>query len=69
MSADTTNTVVVVSNSYEKSSLSKKKIKAVIYDLDGTLLDTETLSTDAIQAVVGRWQKTFTWYVYVIVCP
>ena len=63
MSADTTNTVVVVSNSYEKSSLSKKKIKAVIYDLDGTLLDTETLSTDAIQAVVGRWQKTFTWYV------
>lgn len=38
-------------------------IRAVIYDLDGTLLDTETLSTEATQAVVGRFGATFTWYV------
>lgn len=50
------------------SSLRKGKVKAIIYDLDGTLLDTETLSTEAIQAVVGRWQKTFTWYVCVCAC-
>ena len=36
---------------------------AVIYDLDGTLLDTESLSTEAIQAVVGRFGATFTWCV------
>lgn len=40
------------------------EIKAVIYDLDGTLLDTESLSTEAIQAVVGRYGATFTWCVY-----
>lgn len=40
------------------------KIKAVIYDLDGTLLDTESLSTEAIQAVVGRFGATFTWCVF-----
>jgi len=68
MSADTPTTVTVASD-YETSGLSKKNIKAIIYDLDGTLLDTETLSTEAIQAVVGRWQKTFTWYVYVSLCP
>jgi beta-phosphoglucomutase-like phosphatase (HAD superfamily) len=38
-------------------------IRAVLFDLDGTLLDTESLSTDAIQAVVGRFGKTFTWWV------
>ncbi|EWM22825.1 had-superfamily hydrolase [Nannochloropsis gaditana] len=37
------------------------KIKAIVYDLDGTLLDTESLSTEAIQAVVGAYGKTFTW--------
>ena len=42
---------------------STRTIKAVIYDLDGTLLDTEALSTDAIQAVVGRFGATFTWCV------
>jgi predicted HAD superfamily phosphohydrolase YqeG len=40
------------------------KIKAIVYDLDGTLLDTESLSTEAIQAVVGAYGKTFTWYVF-----
>ncbi len=43
------------------SSSASASIQAIIYDLDGTLLDTETLSTEAIQAVVGRFQKTFTW--------
>lgn len=64
MSTDTT-TVVPSNSNGRSSSLSKGKgeIKAIIYDLDGTLLDTETLSTEAIQAVVGKWQKTFTWYV------
>jgi len=64
MSASTdtiTTTTAVPSNG--SSSLSKGKIKAIIYDLDGTLLDTETLSTEAIQEVVGRFEKTFTWYV------
>jgi HAD superfamily hydrolase (TIGR01509 family) len=36
-------------------------IHAVIFDLDGTLLDTETLSAQCIQAVVGRFGKEFTW--------
>lgn len=45
------------------SSTTAIDIRAVIYDLDGTLLDTETLSTEAIQAVVGRFGATFTWYV------
>jgi predicted secreted acid phosphatase len=64
MSASTdtiTTTIAVPSNG--SSSLSKGKIKAIIYDLDGTLLDTETLSTEAIQEVVGRRRRTFTWYV------
>lgn len=41
----------------------KPPIEAVIFDLDGTLLDTETLSSEAIQAVVSPYGKTFTWYV------
>jgi predicted secreted acid phosphatase len=63
MSTDTTTTTIAPSssNGNSSSSTSKGKIKAIIYDLDGTLLDTETLSTEAIQAVVGPWQKTFTW--------
>jgi hypothetical protein len=42
-------------------------IEAVIYDLDGTLLDTESLSTEAIQAVVGRFGATFTWSVFMCI--
>lgn len=38
-------------------------IKAVIFDLDGTLLDTEDLSSVAIQEVLDPFGKTFTWCV------
>ncbi len=33
----------------------------VIFDLDGVLLDTEKLYTEATQAVVGPYGKTFEW--------
>ncbi|CAM9220509.1 unnamed protein product [Discosporangium mesarthrocarpum] len=36
-------------------------ISAVVFDLDGTLLDTEDLSSRAIQMSVGKFGKTFTW--------
>jgi pseudouridine 5'-phosphatase len=39
----------------------KLLIKAVIFDLDGTLLDTEKLSTQAMQTVLDRYDKTETW--------
>ncbi len=33
----------------------------VLFDLDGVLLDTERLYTEATQAVVGRYGKTYDW--------
>jgi len=33
----------------------------VLFDLDGVLLDTEGLYTRAVQAVVGRYGKTYDW--------
>lgn len=57
-------------SSYSPSSLTgtmipnaRYVIKAVIFDLDGTLLDTETLSTKAIQTVLEPFGKAdkFTW--------
>ena len=35
-------------------------LKCVIFDLDGTLLDTENLYTEATQGVVARYGKRFT---------
>lgn len=35
----------------------------VIFDLDGVLLDTERFYTEATQAIVGRYGKTFDWSV------
>lgn len=36
-------------------------LQAIIYDLDGTLLDTETISTEAIQQIVDPFGKKITW--------
>jgi pseudouridine-5'-monophosphatase len=36
-------------------------ITHIIYDLDGLLLDTETLYTEATQHIVSRYGKTFDW--------
>jgi pseudouridine-5'-monophosphatase len=40
---------------------SNSTITHVIYDLDGLLLDTETLYTEATRQIVGRYGKTFDW--------
>jgi len=36
-------------------------VRAVLFDLDGVLLDTEPLYTDATQRVVGEFGKRFEW--------
>jgi beta-phosphoglucomutase-like phosphatase (HAD superfamily) len=41
----------------------RPRIEAVIFDLDGTLLDTETLSAQCIHSIVSKWGKEFTWEV------
>lgn len=38
-------------------------LAAVLFDLDGVLLDSEPLYTEATQAVVGRFGKVFDWSV------
>jgi pseudouridine-5'-monophosphatase len=40
---------------------SKRSARAVLFDLDGVLLDTEPLYTEATQAVVGVFGKRFEW--------
>ncbi len=39
----------------------KRRPRAVIFDLDGTLLDTEPLYTEATQQVVGQFGARFEW--------
>ena len=37
------------------------KIKAILYDMDGLLLDTENFYTDVTQRIVSRYGKNFDW--------
>jgi pseudouridine-5'-monophosphatase len=43
------------------SGLVSPAARAVLFDLDGILLDTEPLYTEATQAVVGEFGKRFDW--------
>ena len=38
-----------------------RSISAVIYDMDGLLLDTEGFYTEVTQHIAGRYGKTFDW--------
>jgi pseudouridine-5'-monophosphatase len=45
------------------SDENRSPLAAVLFDLDGVLLDSEPLYTEATQAVVGRFGKVFDWSV------
>jgi pseudouridine-5'-monophosphatase len=40
-----------------------RPIRAVLFDMDGILLDTERIYTEVTQEYVGQWGKTFDWSV------
>jgi pseudouridine-5'-monophosphatase len=44
-----------------KTGGESRRASHVLFDLDGVLLDTEPLYTEATQAVVGRFGKTYDW--------
>lgn len=43
------------------AAVQRRRISAVLWDLDGTLLDTETLSSEAIQLVLSDYGATLDW--------
>ncbi|CAM9497416.1 unnamed protein product [Ectocarpus sp. 13 AM-2016] len=45
------------------AAFSDEPIRGVVFDLDGTLLDTEELSSQSLQQSVGKFGKQFTWEV------
>ena len=52
--------ILIITIDYSNSMISNKKnIKGVIFDLDGTLIDTETLSTKAIQRCLDTYNVRF----------
>ncbi|PWQ97180.1 HAD-IA family hydrolase [Leucothrix pacifica] len=43
--------------------MSQTTIKAVLFDMDGLLLETESIYTEVTQMIVGRYGKVFDWSV------